>query len=118
VDFILKHLVGNKIDDPFILHIYWWKYSEEILIQLKLVESFPNIITKAQDDFIVYGKLDQYLFREAVNLILQNICDNKPWKQDMDNILFVIDKINDSKNFSNLQLLFICNDLLKINLIP
>ncbi len=79
LDFILKHLIGDKIiNDPFSLHIYWWKFADNILIQLKLVEKFPNIFTKAQIDFIVYGKLDQYLFRRAINSILQNICDDEP----------------------------------------
>ncbi|GBC04617.1 hypothetical protein RclHR1_05780008 [Rhizophagus clarus] len=125
LDFILRHLIGvteDKIIDPFILHIYWWKYANEILIQLKLVETFPNIITKAQNDFIIHGKLDQYLFREAVNCILQNIYDDKPWKQDMDYILSILSEIkeidDDSGNFSNLNLLFVCDDLLKINSIP
>ncbi|CAB5384531.1 unnamed protein product [Rhizophagus irregularis] len=76
LDFIFRYLIGDKFaDDPFILHIYWWKYATEILIQLKLVETFPDLITKAQNDFIVYGKLDQYLFKESINSILQNICD-------------------------------------------
>ena len=115
LNFVLRYLIGDKIvNDPFILHIYWWKYANEILIQLKLIENFPSIITKAQNDFVVYGKLDQYLFRESINLILQNICDDKPWKKYMENILSVNDKINNS-SFSNLQLLFVCNDLLKIN---
>jgi hypothetical protein len=122
LDFILRHLIGvteDKIVDPVILHIYWWKYANEILIQLKLVETFPDLITKAQNDFIVYGKLDQYLFKESINLILQDICDDKPWKQDIMNfILSTYYKIDDSKNFSNLHLLFICNDLLKIKSIP
>ncbi|RGB33408.1 hypothetical protein C1646_816080 [Rhizophagus diaphanus] len=121
LDFILRHLIGvteDKIINPFILHIYWWKYAAEIMIQLKLAETFPDLIAKAQNDFIVYGKLDQYLFKESINLILQNICDDKPWKQDMDFISSIYYKINDSKNFSNLYLLFLCNDLLKINTIP
>ncbi|GBC14823.1 hypothetical protein GLOIN_2v1781959 [Rhizophagus irregularis DAOM 181602=DAOM 197198] len=121
LDFILRHLIGitdDKIVNPFILHTHWWKYAAEILIQLKLAETFPDLITKAQNDFIVYGKLDRYLFKESINLILQNICDDKPWKQDMDFISSIYYKINDSKNFSNLHLLFICNDLLNINTIP
>src|SRR4051812_6437872 len=118
-DFILRHLIGDKIvNDPFILHAYWWKYADNILVQLKLTENFPNIITKARNDFIVYGKLDQYLFRKAVNSILQNICDNKPWKQDMNYLLSAYDKINDVKNFFNLELLLICSDLSIINSIP
>src|ERR1051325_77324 len=33
LDFILKYLIGDKIvNDPFVLHIYWWKYSENILV--------------------------------------------------------------------------------------
>src|SRR6266542_2383170 len=87
LDFILRSLIGvtgNEIVDPFILHIYLWKFENEILIQLKLVESFPHIITKAKSDFIVHGKLDQYTFRESINSVLQNIYDDKPWKQDMD----------------------------------
>ncbi|CAG8624061.1 4587_t:CDS:2 [Rhizophagus irregularis] len=85
LDFIFRYLIGDKFaDDPFILHIYWWKYATEILIQLKLVETFPDLITKAQNDFIVYGKLYQYLFKESINSILQNICDG---------ILFDIKKI-------------------------
>ncbi|CAB4443214.1 unnamed protein product [Rhizophagus irregularis] len=125
LDFILRNLIGvteDKIIDPFILHIYWWKYSNEILIQLKLVETFPSIITKAQNDFIVHGQLGQYLFRESINTILQNICDDKPWKQDMDYILSILPIIkeidNDLENFSNLNLLLICGDLFKINSIP
>ncbi|GBC04618.1 hypothetical protein RclHR1_05780009 [Rhizophagus clarus] len=125
LDFILRHLIGateDKIIDPFILHIYWWKHSDEILIQLKLVETFPHIITKAQNDFIVHGKLGQYIFRESINSILQNICSDKPWKQDLDYILSILSVIevtdNDLGKFSNLQLLFICDDLLKINSIP
>ncbi|RIA78985.1 hypothetical protein C1645_841887 [Glomus cerebriforme] len=59
------------------------------------------LIFIAQSDFIIYGKLDQYLFKEAINLFLQNIYDDKPWKQDMNCILSMYDKINDSKNFSN-----------------
>ncbi|CAB5203320.1 unnamed protein product [Rhizophagus irregularis] len=120
LDFILRHLIGteDKIVNPFVLHIYWWKYAAEILIQLKLVETFPDLITKAQNDFIVYGKLDRFLFNESINLILKNICDDKPWKQDMDFISSIYYKINDSKNFSNLHLLFLCNDLLKINTTP
>ncbi|PKC59355.1 hypothetical protein RhiirA1_493118 [Rhizophagus irregularis] len=120
LDFIFRYLIGDKFaDDPFILHIYWWKYATEILIQLKLVETFPDLIIKAQNDFIVYGKLDRFLFKESINLILQNICDDKPWKQDMD-VIFSINncKIENLKNFSNLNLLLICNDLLKINSIP
>jgi hypothetical protein len=116
LDFVLRHLNGDKIvDDPFILHIYWWKYSSEILIQLKLVETFPNIFTKAQNDFIIFGKLDQYLLKESINLILQNICDDKPWKQDMELILSINYKIDYSKHIPNLRLLLICNDLLQIN---
>ncbi|GBC14826.2 hypothetical protein GLOIN_2v432849 [Rhizophagus irregularis DAOM 181602=DAOM 197198] len=120
LDFIFRYLIGDKFaDDPFILHIYWWKYATEILIQLKLVETFPDLIIKAQNDFIVYGKLDRFLFKESINLILQNICDDKPWKQDMDVILSINNcKIENLKNFSNLNLLLICNDLLKINSIP
>ncbi|PKY50617.1 hypothetical protein RhiirA4_530802 [Rhizophagus irregularis] len=120
LDFIFRYLIGDKFaDDPFILHIYWWKYATEISIQLKLVETFPDLITKAQNDFIVYGKLDQFLFKESINLILQNLCDDKPWKQDMDVILSINNcRINDPKNFLNLQLLFLCNDLLNINSIP
>ncbi|UZO24837.1 uncharacterized protein OCT59_017131 [Rhizophagus irregularis] len=120
LDFIFRYLIGDKFaDDPFILHIYWWKYATEILIQLKLVETFPDLITKAQNDFIVYGKLYQYLFKESINSILQNICDGKLWKQDMNVILSIYDcRIDDSKNPSNLHLLFLCNDLLKIGLIP
>jgi hypothetical protein len=120
LDFIFRYLIGDKfVDDPFILHIYWWKYATEILIQLKLVETFPDLITKAQNDFIVYGKLDQFLFKESINLILQNLCDDKPWKQDMDVILSINNcRINDSKNFSNLHLLLLCNDLLNINSVP
>ncbi|CAB5385552.1 unnamed protein product [Rhizophagus irregularis] len=125
LDFILRNLIGvteDKIIDPFILHIYWWKYSNEILIQLKLVETFPSIIIKAQNDFIVHGQLGQYLFRESINTILQNICDDKSWKQDMDYILSILPIIkeidNDSENFSNLNLLLTCGDLFKINSIP
>ncbi|PKY48629.1 hypothetical protein RhiirA4_525636 [Rhizophagus irregularis] len=120
LDFIFRYLIGDKFaDDPFILHIYWWKYATEILIQLKLVETFPDLIIKAQNDFIVYGKLDRFLFKESINLILQNICDDKPWKQDMDIILSINNCIIENlKNFSNLHLLLICNDLLKINSIP
>ncbi|PKY26550.1 hypothetical protein RhiirB3_513718 [Rhizophagus irregularis] len=120
LDFIFRYLIGDKFaDDPFILHIYWWKYATEILIQLKLVETFLDLIIKAQNDFIVYGKLDRFLFKESINLILQNICDDKPWKQDMDVILSINNcKIENLKNFSNLNLLLICNDLLKINSIP
>ncbi|PKY27156.1 hypothetical protein RhiirB3_477801 [Rhizophagus irregularis] len=120
LDFIFRYLIGDKFaDDPFILHIYWWKYATEILTQLKLVETFPDLITKAQNDFIVYGKLDRFLFNESINLILQNLCDDKPWKQDMDVILSINNcRINDSKNFSNLHLLLLCNDLLNINSVP
>jgi hypothetical protein len=120
LDFILKYLIGDKfVDDPFILHIYWWKYATEILIQLKLVETFPDLITKAENDFIIYGKLDQYLFKETINLMLQNICDDKPWKQDiMDFILTIYHKIDNSRNVPNLYLLFLYNDLLKIKSIP
>ncbi|UZO24840.1 uncharacterized protein OCT59_017134 [Rhizophagus irregularis] len=122
LDFILRNLIEvteDKIIDPFILHIYWWKYSNEILIQLKLVETFPNIVIKVQNDFVVHGKLAQDLFRESINSILQNICDDKPWKQDMDYILSILSVTkeidDDSGKFSNL---IICNDLLKINSIP
>ncbi|CAB4443216.1 unnamed protein product [Rhizophagus irregularis] len=122
LDFILRNLIEvteDKIIDPFILHIYWWKYSNEILIQLKLVETFPNIVLKVQNDFVVHGKLAQDLFRESINSILQNICDDKPWKQDMDYILSILSVTevidDDSGKFSNL---IICNDLLKINSIP
>ncbi len=119
LDFILRQLIGDKIiNDPFLLHVYWWKYMDNILIQLKLVEAFPSIIKKVQDDFIVYGKFDQYLFREAINLILKNICDDKPWKHDMDIILSLSYKIHNAKKSSNLNLLLVCNGLLKINSIP
>src|SRR6266540_3779226 len=119
LDFILRQLIGDEIiNDPFLLHVYWWKYMDNILIQLKLVEAFPNIIKKVQDDFIVYGKFDQYLFREAINLILKNICDDKPWKHDMDIILSLSYKIHNAKKSSNLNLLLVCNGLLKINSIP
>ncbi|RIA97746.1 hypothetical protein C1645_871114 [Glomus cerebriforme] len=121
LDFILRHLMGDKIvNDPFILHIYWWKYADNIKTQLKLIENFPDI-TEIQNDFIIYGKLDQYFFRRTIKLILQNICDHKPWKQDMNYILSVNDKINRSKkvlNLSNFDLLLICDDLLRINLMP
>src|ERR1051325_612429 len=103
------------VNDPFVLHIYWWKYSENILVQLKLVETVPDIITKAPSDFTAHEKLDLFLFKESINSILQNICDDKPWEQSMNKILSVHDKINDSKSISNLNLLLICNDLLKIN---
>ncbi|CAG8771580.1 312_t:CDS:1, partial [Rhizophagus irregularis] len=43
-----------------------------------------------QNDFVVHGKLAQDLFRESINSILQNICDDKPWKQDMDYILSIL----------------------------
>ncbi|GES73776.1 hypothetical protein GLOIN_2v432849 [Rhizophagus clarus] len=120
LDLILKYLIGDKFtEDPFILHIYWWKYEAEIMVQLKLVDKFPELITKAQNDFIVYGKFDQYLFKESVNLILQNICDDKPWKQDMDFILSINNsRMGDSKDYSNFHLLALCNDLLKMNSIP
>ncbi|GES73767.1 hypothetical protein GLOIN_2v1785271 [Rhizophagus clarus] len=100
-DFILRQLIGDNYDnDPFILHIYWWKYEVKIMVQLKLVDKFPELIKKAQNDFIVYGKLDQYFFKESVILILQNICDDKPWKQDMDVILTIINhRIIELNNF-------------------
>ncbi|RGB32751.1 hypothetical protein C1646_762510 [Rhizophagus diaphanus] len=101
LDFIFRYLIGDKFaDDPFILHIYWWKYATEILIQLKLVETFPDLITKAQNDFIVYGKLDHFLFKESINLILQNICEDKPWKQDMDVILSINNYYHNSEDQS------------------
>ncbi|GBC06549.1 hypothetical protein RclHR1_06900002 [Rhizophagus clarus] len=120
LNFIFKYLIGDKfVEDPFVLHIYLWKYEAKIMVQLELVEKFPELIKKAQNDFIIYGKLDQYLFEESIKLILQNICDDKPWKQDMDVILSINNyRIIELKNFSNLRLLFLCNDLLKINSIP
>jgi hypothetical protein len=117
LEFILKYLIGDKlVDDPFILHIYWWKYATEILIQLKLVETLPDLITRAQNDFIIYGKLNQYLFKETINLMLQNICDDKPCIMDF--ILTIYHKIDDSRNVQILHLLFLCIDLLKIKSIP
>ncbi|PKY22033.1 hypothetical protein RhiirB3_435815 [Rhizophagus irregularis] len=119
LNFVFKNLIGDKIiNDLFLLHIYWWEYIDNILIQLKLIEKFPDIITKSQNDFIVYGNLDYYLFRRVINSILQNICDDKPWEQDTDDILFIINDTKKSLNFFNFDLLLICDDLLKINLIP
>ncbi|GES72902.1 hypothetical protein GLOIN_2v432849 [Rhizophagus clarus] len=119
LDFVLKHLIGDKItNNPFVLHIYWWKYINNILVQLKLIEKYPDIITKAHNDFIVYGKLDYYLFRKVINSILQNIYEDKPRKQDTDDILSLINDSKKSLNFFDLDLLLICYDLSKINLIP
>ncbi|CAG8451704.1 2343_t:CDS:2, partial [Funneliformis mosseae] len=119
LDFMMRQLIGDQIvNDPFLLHIYWWKYADNVLIQLKLVENCPDIIAKVRNDFIIHGKLDQYLFREAINLILQNICDDKPWKQDVDFIFSLSDKFDNAKQCSNLNLLLVCNDLLKIKSIP
>ncbi|GBC06772.1 hypothetical protein RclHR1_07030002 [Rhizophagus clarus] len=120
LDFILKNLIGDKIvEDPFLLHLYWWKYGNNILTQLQLIENFPSIITKVQEEFIVHGTLDQYLFKESINLILQNLCDDDDeWEQKMSTILSLSNKINTTQNSSILSLLLICSDLLKINSIP
>ncbi|CAG8636435.1 892_t:CDS:2 [Rhizophagus irregularis] len=108
LNFVFKNLIGDKIiNDLFLLHIYWWEYIDNILIQLKLIEKFPDIITKSQNDFIVYGNLDYYLFRRVINSILQNICDDKPWEQDTDDILFIINDTKKSLNFFNFDLLLI-----------
>ncbi|UZO02840.1 uncharacterized protein OCT59_021318 [Rhizophagus irregularis] len=120
LDFILRNLVGDKIvNDPFLLHLYWWKYRDNILTQLQLVENFPSIITKIQEEFIVYGTLDQYLFKESIGFILQKICNNDDeWEHKMSIILSLSNKINTTKNSAILSLLLICSDLFKINTIP
>jgi hypothetical protein len=119
LDFIIKHITGDKIvSNAFLLHIYWWKHAESILIQLQLIEMFPTILEKAQKDFIIYGKLDQHLLKEAINIILQKIYHNEDCEKELDIILSFVKRMNDTKMLTNLPLLHICNELLKIKLIP
>ncbi|RGB41967.1 hypothetical protein C1646_810360 [Rhizophagus diaphanus] len=119
LDFIIKHIIGDKIvSSPFLLHIYWWNHAESILIQLQLIEMFPTTFEKAQKDFIIYGNLDQLLFNEAINFILQKIYYNEECEKEMDIVLSLVNRMNDTKKLTNLPLLQICNELLKIKLIP
>ncbi|CAG8675212.1 15999_t:CDS:2, partial [Rhizophagus irregularis] len=96
LDFILRHLIGteDKIVNPFILHIYWWKYAAEILIQLKLVETFPDLITKAQNDFIVYAQAqdDNFINYEWNDKILKYNQRNMGIKGNV-NFIFDLQKI-------------------------
>ncbi|GES94841.1 hypothetical protein GLOIN_2v1778799 [Rhizophagus clarus] len=118
-DFIIENISEDKVNsNPFILHIYWWKHSESILIQLQLIETFPTIFEKAQEDFILYGRLEEHLFNEAINLVLQKICNNEEYEEEIDTVLSLADKISDTKKLTRLPLLQICNDLLKIKSIP
>jgi hypothetical protein len=121
LDFIIKHIdiTGDKIvSNPFLLHIYWWKHAENILIQLQLIEMFPTILEKTQEEFIIYGKLDQFLLKEAINIILQKFYYNEDCEKELDIILSFVKRMNDTKELTNLPLLYICNELLKIKLIP
>ncbi|CAB4443921.1 unnamed protein product [Rhizophagus irregularis] len=122
LDFIIKHIIGDKIvSNPFLLHIYWWNHAESILIQLQLIGMFPTIFEEAQRDFIIYGMLDQLLFNEAINFILQKIYYNEECEKEMDIVLSLVNRMNNTKKLTNLPflpLLQICNELLKIKLIP
>ncbi|GBC04613.1 hypothetical protein RclHR1_05780004 [Rhizophagus clarus] len=88
-DFILRQLIGDNYDnDPFILHIYWWKYEVKIMVQLKLVDKFPELIKKAQNDFIVYEKIkeminlgksakrQEFITIEIIDLVFNNLDNN------------------------------------------
>ncbi|CAG8623037.1 11993_t:CDS:2 [Funneliformis mosseae] len=107
LDFIFSHLTSDKIvDTPFLLHIYWWKYADNVWIQLQLVETFPSIFTKVQlEGSIIHGKLDQCLFIQAINLLLQKIYDEEEYEQDLDILLSLVYRINDTTNLTNLPLL-------------
>ncbi|CAI2169349.1 17606_t:CDS:2 [Funneliformis geosporum] len=120
LDFIFIHLTHDEIvDSPFFLHIYWWKYADNIWILLQLVETFPSIITKVQlEGSIDHDKLEQSLFIQAINFLLQKISDEEEYEQDLDIILSLVERMNDTTNMTNLPLLLVCNDLLKINSIP
>ncbi|GES94832.1 hypothetical protein GLOIN_2v1878676 [Rhizophagus clarus] len=119
LDFIIKHIIGDKVvSSPFLLHICWWKHAESILIQLQLIEMFPTIFEKIREDFIIHGMLDQILFKEAINIILQKIYCNEECEKEIDTVLSLVNKLNDTKKITRLPLLYICNELLKIKLIP
>ncbi|GBB99412.1 hypothetical protein RclHR1_03510006 [Rhizophagus clarus] len=117
LDFIFRNIIEDEvISNPFLLHIYWWRHAESILIQLQLFENFPTIYTKAQKDF--HGTLEIFLFNEAIDLILQKIYNNEEYEKEIEIIFSLIIRVNYAKNLTNLPLLYICNELLKIKLIP
>ncbi|CAB4443923.1 unnamed protein product [Rhizophagus irregularis] len=119
LDFIMRNINGNKIiSSPLLLHIYWWRYTESILIQSQLVENFPTILANVQKDSNIHGKLEESLLKEAISLILQKIYNNEECKKEMDIILSFVKRMNDTKELTNLPTLYICNNLLKIKSIP
>ncbi|CAI2163042.1 10103_t:CDS:2 [Funneliformis geosporum] len=63
--------------------------------QKDLFVGFDEDVTlQIQEDFIVYGTLGQDLFREGINIVLQQICNDKPYQQDLEMILSLADQKN------------------------
>jgi hypothetical protein len=119
LNFIISNINGDRIiSNPFLLHIYWWKHSESILIQLQLIETFPTIFEKVKGEFLKYGTSEESLFNEAIKFILQKIDYNEESEKEIDTVLSLVKKMNDTEKLTKLPLLYICNDLLKIKLIP
>src|SRR6266542_2493597 len=83
----------------------------------------PEIIQNIedQDDVIAEGRIEIYMVKEIIKMMLQNICENlgdavnayliDRWQHDVTKILFLSNKITRAKNLPDLQLLRIVNDL-------
>ncbi|CAI2172422.1 14093_t:CDS:2 [Funneliformis geosporum] len=54
---------------------------------------------------IDHDKLEQSLFIQAINFLLQKISDEEEYEQDLDIILSLVERMNDTTNMTNLPLL-------------
>ncbi|GES94812.1 hypothetical protein GLOIN_2v1481157 [Rhizophagus clarus] len=128
---ILKILIGaDKVYQPILLHIYWWKNANEVSAQLQLALMAPTTIQNVEirGTGIIERSFEKYLVKEITKMMFERICGNlrgaanayliDRWQRDVTKVLSLCSKITRAKNLPALQLLRIVNDLVASKSIP
>ncbi|CAG8807890.1 34630_t:CDS:2, partial [Racocetra persica] len=112
----------DKVFDPVVLHIYWWKYSNVLLAAVQLTQLCPSVINEFLQK-MPGVTFEIFLVDKVIEMMLDKILrkDNAiqlgKWQQEVVKILSLSAKILKTNKLRSYQLLHICYDIVSSKLI-
>ncbi|RHZ89175.1 hypothetical protein Glove_18g29 [Diversispora epigaea] len=113
----------EKVNDPFLLHTHWWRYSLSIMTEFRIAQLCPSIInnTSFVNENLSNNSFGNYLIEEVTKFLLKKLNDIKisaqdnipqliNWQHEANLISILCGKLPEAPQFASLHLLQMCND--------
>ncbi|CAG8820665.1 32276_t:CDS:1, partial [Racocetra persica] len=117
-----QHIGKDKVLDPVLLHIYWWKSSNIISADLQLAQMCPSAINEFTQEMPDIS-FEEFLVDKVIKTMLDKIVKKggepqlDQWQHEVVKILSFSAKILKPNKLRSYQLLRICNDIVSSKLI-